>query len=192
VTTAARTFLDVAPLLPTSISERLLEEWLADRKTTVAEVRRSIEHYGGRGRRGTLAARTILENRVLGDEPGDSTDEHVLLRALAEYGIALPETHVVVRDRYGDVITEVDHAYLPLKLALELHGFTVKTRHRRTFEHMLEVMNRMQEEGWEVKHYTPAQVVSRPWRVCREIEEARHRRALVMGVSLRTGDVFPA
>lgn len=183
LTDPARTYLDTCSKIPPNLCERLLEEWLADRLTTVAKVRTCLDRDGGRGRAGLGRARSILEDRVLGDEAADSTDEPMLLRVLREHGGPLPAYHHIVRDDTGRALFDVDYAYVEERLGLEVHGFGIKTRHRATFEAMLARANALGDERWEIRHHTPNQVLKRPWAVCREIETARTHRAGELGLT---------
>jgi hypothetical protein len=181
VTRPPRTFLDLAGLLPLGICTRLLEEWLADRLLTVAQLRRCLEEHAGRGRKGLAAARRALDERVLGDERADSTDEHLLPTLLREYGAPLPVHHHLIRADDGRVLMEPDYAYVPERLAILVHGYHVKTRQRRHFEDLLAEANALLDLDWELRQYTPHQLRQAPWRVCAEIETARVRRARQLG-----------
>jgi len=174
VTVPARTIIDVAAVAPVLV-ERLVEEWLADRKVAVAEVRLALDALGRSGRRGPARVRRVLEARALGDLAGDSTDEHLIATVLALYGAPTPVHHHLVRDG-GDVVAELDYAFVEARLGLELLGVTVHTR-PGVFRRDLDRLNRLQRLGWLILQYTPDQVRARPWAVAREIDETRRFRS---------------
>jgi len=175
-TTAARTLADLAAVVATGIVERVMEEWIADRKVTVADAGACFDELRGTGRPWAATAAKLLAGRVLGDGVGDSSWEDLIPRALAAYGAPLPVHHHLIRVD-GSVVAEPDHAYVDERLALELHGYDPHTRSRRAFEDTLAKSNRYADLGWELRVYTPAQVRARPWTVAREIDDHRERLA---------------
>jgi hypothetical protein len=176
-TTAERTVIDLGMVVRLPLVARIVEEWLADRRLTVESLRRAIDVHRGRGRRGVGVARRALEDRVLGEAAGDSTDEHLLPLVLRDYGSPLPVHHQLVRDDDGRVVAEVDYAYVEEKLGLELLGYGPHTRTRQAYEAFLAKQNLLQRLDWLVLGYTPAMVRRRPWWVAREIEDTRAQRA---------------
>jgi hypothetical protein len=168
--------IDLGMVVRTQLVARVMEEWLADREISIASMRLAIDRHAGRGRRGVRVARTALEGRVLGDERPDSTDEHLIPLVLREYGSPAPVHHHLVR-RNGRVIAELDYAYVPEKVAIELLGYNPHTRTRRSFEDFLARQNLLQDEGWIVRGYTPSMVRARPWQVAAEIERCRLDRS---------------
>ncbi len=173
-TRAERTVIDLGMVVRQPTVERLMEEWLADRVVSVETLRRAIDRHAGNGRRGVGVARRALEARALGDEAGDSTDEHLVAFVLRQYGVPLPVYHHLV-ERSGQVLAELDYAYVPERLGIELFGYNPHTRTRRAFESFLARQNLMQGEGWMLLGYTPAMLRRRPWAAAREIDD--HRRA---------------
>jgi hypothetical protein len=171
-----RTLVDLGMVVRQPVVARVLEEWLADRVVTVASVRAAIDRHAGRGRRGVGVARRALESRVLGELVPDSTDEHLIPLVLREYGAPQPVHHHLVR-RNGIALAELDYAYVPEKVAIELLGYNPHTRTRRSFEDFLARQNLLQDEGWIVRGYTPAMVRRRPWAVAAEIERCRLERS---------------
>jgi hypothetical protein len=175
-TRPARTIVDLGMVVREPIVARLIEEWLADRKLTVAELRETIDRLRRRGRPGIRIARHALEHRALGDLAGDSTDEHLIATVLAEYGAPPPEYHHLLW--HGDqVVAEFDYAYVEARLGLEVLGYHPHTRSRRAFEELLQRQNRVQAHGWMLLGYTPSMIRRRPWLVAREIESHRVARS---------------
>jgi hypothetical protein len=181
VTSAARTVADIGMVVPKAFVETLIEEWLADRKLTVAALRSITDELGSSHRRGPALARQVLASRSLGVEAGDSTDEHLIATVLAVYGAPPPVPHHLVHLSTGEIV-EVDAAYVEERLAVELHGFTVKTRSRRTYERGLERINDLQADGWFVLQYTPHQIRARPWATARQIDDRRRSRRVDRGL----------
>jgi hypothetical protein len=175
-TTAARTVIDLGMVVRLPLVARVVEEWLADRRVTVESLRRAIEGHRGRGRRGVGVARRALEDRVLGAEAGDSSDEHLVLTVLRDYGAPLPVYHHLVRDHDGRVLAEVDYGYIDERVGVELLGYNPHTRTRRAFEEFLAKQNLLADHGWVVYGFTPAMIRRRPWAVARQIEDARRER----------------
>jgi hypothetical protein len=180
-TSPARTVADLGLVVPKGLVETLVEEWLADRKLTVAALRSVTDELASSHRRGPALARQVLESRSLGLEAGDSTDEHLIATVLAAYGAPRPVHHHLVHLSTGEIV-EVDAAYVDERLAIELHGFTVKTRSRRIYERGLERINDLQADGWFVLQYTPHQIRARPWATARQIDERRRARRDVVGI----------
>jgi hypothetical protein len=174
-TRPARTVVDLGMVLREPMVGLVLEEWLADRRLTVAHLRATIDHLQGRGRWGVGVARRALERRALGDAVPDSTDEHLLAMILAEYGAPAPTYHYLLR--HGEeVLAEFDYAYAEASLGLEVVGYHPHTRSRRAFEDLLQRQNRVQAQGWMILSYTPRMLRDRPWLVAREIESHRVAR----------------
>jgi hypothetical protein len=185
-TTAARTLIDLGMVVRLPLVARVMEEWLADRRITVESLRHAIDAHRGRGRRGVGVARHALEDRVLGEEAGDSTDEHLVAKVLRAYGAPLPVFHHLVRDHDGRVLAEVDYGYVVEQVGVELLGYNPHTRTRRAFEDFLAKQNLLADHGWVVYGFTPAMIRRRPWAVARQIEDARRERSSLV-VSRATG-----
>jgi hypothetical protein len=182
VTTPARTLADLGMVVSPALVAKVMEEWLADRVVTVRDIRLAGEALGRRGRQGVAVCRTVLEERALGDERGDSTDEHLIATILARYGAPAPVLRPLIR--IGGEVYEPDYAYLDELIAIELRGFHPHTRSRQTFERFGTKSNDFQRAGWIVLQYTPSQVRQRPWAIAREIDELRRSRA---GLAARIG-----
>ncbi|HEX9258623.1 MAG TPA: hypothetical protein VF855_03735 [Acidimicrobiales bacterium] len=182
VTTPARTLVDLGMVISTTLVARVMEEWLADRVVAVRDVRLACEALGRRGRQGVAVCRVALDERALADEPGDSTDEHLIATILARYGAPAPVLRPLIT--VGGEVYEPDYAYPEELIAIELRGFHPHTRSRQTFERFGTKSNDLQRAGWVVLQYTPSQVRQRPWAIAREIDELRRRRA---GLAARLG-----
>ena len=175
-TTAARTAIDLGMVVRLPLVVKVVEEWLADRRLTVASLRLAIDAHRGRGRRGVGVARRALEERVLGEEAADSSDEYLVAEIMRAYGAPPPVYHHLVRDHDGRVLAEVDYGYIEEKVGVELLGYNPHTRTRRAFEDFLAKQNLLADHGWVVYGFTPAMIRRRPWAVARQIEDARQGR----------------
>jgi hypothetical protein len=175
VTSAARTIVDIGAVASLQTVNKLVEEWLADRKVSVADLRSTIDDVHRRGSRSAGVARRVLEARSLGDEAGDSTDEHLIATIMRAYGAPPPAYHALVDVGLSRPL-ELDHAYVPEKIDLEVHGQHLYTGNKRKYAWSLERTNLLQAHGWLVLQYTPAQLKARPWAIAREIDGLRIAR----------------
>jgi hypothetical protein len=174
ITTAARTIVDLTDIQPLDRVARPLEEWLADRKVTVAAVRRTLDDLGSQGRLSVCVVQQLLDHRVLGPEPGDSTDDPTLGQLIQDRGLPVPiHNYLVYID--GESL-ELDWAYPDELLAVEVNGFSVHTRSRRAYEQELLKRRLMARTPWLLLEYTADMVRSQPDRVVDEIERIRRAR----------------
>jgi len=182
VTTPARTLADLGSVVAPALIAEVMEEWLADRLVTVRDIRQACDALAKRGRVGIAVCRAALETRVLRDEPGDSTDEHLIATVLTRFGAPLPAFRPLIR--INGEIYEPDYAYLDELIAIEVRGFHPHTRSRRSFERFGNKSNDLQRAGWIVLQYTPSQIRQRPWAIAREIEQLRRSR---VGLAAKLG-----
>lgn len=174
-TTPARTLVDLAAVQPASRVGRVLEEWLADRKVTVPALRQVLVDLGTRGRADARLVRDLLDGRVLGTQPGDSTDDALLGQLLADRGLpAAVHNHLVLID--GEVL-ELDWAYPAELLAVEINGFSVHTRSQRNYERELLKRRLVARTPWLLLEYTARMLREQPDRVLDEVESHRRARA---------------
>jgi hypothetical protein len=179
VTTPARTVVDLGSSVSQHIVANLLEEWLADRKVTIAGLRFVIDAVMRPGCHGAGVARRVLESRSLGTEAADSTQEHLLATILRAYGAPEPAYHPLVDVGLPRPL-ELDYGYVPEKLAMEVQGQHLYTTNKSKYAWSLERTNLLQAAGWLVLQYTPTQLRTRPWAIAREIDELRvARRAAI-------------
>src|SRR5262245_19299512 len=133
-TTPARTLVDAGMVMPGRFVARCMEQWLADRLVTLAELRRTVEEHAGKGRKGVGVLRAALEDRALGDAVADSGTEALLAEVLMAHGLPVPTHHVLVDDA-GTVLAELDYAYVAEAIAIEVDGYGVHLRSQDAFEH---------------------------------------------------------
>jgi len=158
-TKPARTLLDLAAVASPQFVTQVLEEWLADRVLTLAEVERTIEDHRGRGRRGVGILRNLVETRVLGDAVPDSGTEALLASVLQAHGLPLPVHHYEVTP--DGTTYELDYAYPDHKVAIEVDGYGVHMRSRDAFEHDRHRQNEIEIAGWRFLRFTKPALTGR-------------------------------
>jgi very-short-patch-repair endonuclease len=166
VTNPLRTLLDAGAVLPASVVADCVERALTARLVTVRGLRTILADLGGRGRSGTGALRSHLDQRALGDVRAESVIEPLMARLLfddlgigpIEYQPTLLLDGTVVRPDFlvtlARVVIEVD--------GLDAHGG------RRALDHDLERQNLVVRHGYLVLRYTTTHL-RQPARVAREI-----------------------
>jgi very-short-patch-repair endonuclease len=120
VTTPARTIFDLAGVLPLGRTARVLDDALAKRLCTVRDVQQVFFVLAGRGRRGTRAMRTLLEERGEGYVPPSSELERMARETLARHGLPTPRFEVDLGD--DDWIGRVDCVWQRERVIVELDG----------------------------------------------------------------------
>lgn len=174
-TTPVRTVIDLGASLSQRMARKLLEEWLADRKVTVPDLRAAIDRLRHRGRSGPRAIEAILDGRTLGDQVADSALEGELGELLVRHGVPVPQHHFLVDDG-GVVVAELDWAYPDAMVALEVNGYGVHVQSRERWERDLDRHNAITRLGWSVLHYSQKSIRHSPRKVAREIDEHRRSR----------------
>ena len=152
VTSVARTLLDLAPQATREELERLLDDALLRRRTTLGRLERTLDRAGARGRGGVVALRTAAA--VWGEGRYESIAETATARWLAQAGLELPRSQYEVRDSDGAFVARVDFAWPERRVALEVDGFAwhgdavsfAADRHRQ---------NRLVAAGWQVVRTSP-------------------------------------
>jgi hypothetical protein len=152
-TSPARTLVDAGMVMPARFVARCMEQWLADRLVTLADVRRAVEEHAGKGRKGVGVLRAALEDRALGDAIADSGTEALLAEVLAAHGLPAPVHHFLV-DHTGSVLAELDFAYVDEAIAIEVDGYGVHMRSQDAFEHDRHRQNELEIRGWHVLRFT--------------------------------------
>jgi hypothetical protein len=174
-TTPSRTLIDLAPSLSPRLITRVMEEWLADRKVTIADLRADIERLSRRGRTGPRTLEAHLDGRTLGDEIADSGLEAELGDLLTRYAVPLPVHHFIV-DHEGHVVAEVDWSYPEAMVAIEVNGYGVHLMHRDRWEDDLDRHNAITSLGWSVLYYSKRAMRRSPRKIAREVDAHRLAR----------------
>lgn len=118
ITSTARTLVDCACLLGARQVQRLTDEALHLRKTSVPLVREAIAASPHAPRRATDALEAMLEVWAPRISPG-SPAEARLVRLIASWDLPEPERQVVVRDASGTPIARLDAGWPDRRLGLE-------------------------------------------------------------------------
>lgn len=154
VTTEARTWVDLAELLPMADLVAAGDSVLRGRTT-----RRELELFvrDARGRRGVVAARAALE---LLDERSRSRPESHLRFRLIEAGLPRPEVNRPIHDAYGQWVAEPDLHYRQARLTLEYNGehHAGRDRMRKDITRGLDVVR----AEWMTLTVGPAEVFAHP------------------------------
>jgi len=159
VTSAARTLLDLTPVVPPRTLERTLDEALRKRMVTIEVLHRCIERNGSRGRERIAQLRALLAERR--DQLAvDSALESDVARALRESGMPRPVKRYRVIEA-NHFIAEVDLAWPSKKVAIQVHGSSFH-RQPRTWENDQRVENRLQLHGWFVAKITRRMIEEHP------------------------------
>jgi hypothetical protein len=174
-TMPARTLVDAGMVMPAAFVARCMEAWLADRVVTIAALQRAIADHAGKGRKGVGVLRRVLEERVLGTSVADSGTEAMLAEVLAAHGVPLPTHHHLVGYN-GVIIAELDYAYVPEQIAIEIDGYGVHLRSRDAFEADRYRQNDLEVLGWHVLRFTRGMIVRTPGIVAGTVARMHARR----------------
>jgi very-short-patch-repair endonuclease len=170
VTTPARTWRDLAAVLPPAsllaVTDQLLRRWC-----TPDDLRRRLEHRPGG--RGSARARSVLP---LADPLAESPMESVLRWLILHDGLPAPVLQHQVLDPDGRFIGRADLAWPERKVLVEFDGDL--HRDRTVFVNDLRRQNRLIAAGWTVLRFTSADVLGRPVEVIAEIRAALQERVL--------------
>jgi hypothetical protein len=169
VTSLARTWLDLAPLL--DIHDLIAAGDSALRVGAEADelARQVTSAHRLRGVRRARVAIGLL------DERSRSRPESRIRSAIVLAGLPVPRVNEAVHDRFGGWLAEPDLHYREAKLALEFNGSVhgTVTQMRKDSTRLLG----LQREGWEVRTYTAAQAFTRLDEVVADVRTLLHRRA---------------
>jgi hypothetical protein len=165
-TSVARTLFDLATVLSEFELEGVVNKAVAERLVTRAQLVDRFDALAGRGRRGTMAIRKVLD-RLPADRPALAS--HVELRILTvlrKYGVPLP-------DRQVNAIVDgasyhLDFAYVAEKVFLEGDGFGVHSL-RAVFESDRVRQNALVRAGWLPLRYTDRMLRRRPAAIAAEV-----------------------
>jgi hypothetical protein len=149
VTTAARTVVDCAALLPYEELCELLDDALCERLCTTREIAEAMERSTHAPGRPGLAS---LERALLPWTPGlmpGSRAEMRLIRRLLAWGFPPPERQVKVFDADGRFLARLDVAWRDRNTGLEYYG----ERHHgpRQVAHDERRLGRVRAVGWSAR-----------------------------------------
>lgn len=177
VTDPARTLLDLARRPGDG---RLLDAIESARRlglTSWAELAATLAKHARPGRPGIRRLRGVIAANIHRDEVTDSTLELLVLALLRERGLPEPVLHHRLVGPDGGFLAEIDLAYPPLRIAIELDGSV--HREREVFEHDRPRQNGIVLQGWIVLRFTWRDLVEHPDEIVAAvraaIELAEHR-----------------
>lgn len=174
VTGIARTLLDLAAVVPQRTLESAVDDALRLRRTTWPEIHSAVLRHSARGRNGCGPLRALLAERY-GDADVPLSDwSRQVARLLVDRCLPAPELEYRVTDGAGRLVAQVDLAYSPHRVAIELQS---KRWHlnSRSFEADPVRWNRLTAMGWQVYPVTWAFVATEPDELCRIVRQALRR-----------------
>jgi hypothetical protein len=158
VTSATRTIIDLAAMVPPKRLGIAIDSALRDHLTTETLLRQRLEALRGSGRRGARKMLGVLDGEVV--RGGHSYLERHFLELARTVGLPMPLCQRVVDDRTGR-IGRVDCAWEEELVVVELLGYRWH-RTKRQLQVDVERANRLQLAGWIVLQFTYEDVVGRP------------------------------
>ena len=162
LTTATRTFLDIAPRLDPRRLEEVLDGAERDGRIWRPHLEWRIQALGRSGRPGIPAVVALLA-RTEGRPLGDTWLEQEAIRVIVGSGLPTPRAQVR-RRTHGGGIARVDLFWDSAQLVAELAGHaTHATRRQRQGD--AERAARLGLRGWKVVQFTYEDVVERPQHV---------------------------
>ncbi|HWJ62166.1 MAG TPA: DUF559 domain-containing protein [Acidimicrobiales bacterium] len=168
-TTVARTTFDLAGIEPKGRVSIALDDALSRKLCTLRQVNQVSFALAGRGRRGTVAMREMLEKRGEDYVPPSSALERLARKVFEEYGLEMPTFELNIGD--DDWIGRVDCVWREAKLIVELdseryHG----SKSARDADRKRD--NRLMATGWRVLRVTWDDLKLRPRETVEQIKAA--------------------
>jgi very-short-patch-repair endonuclease len=168
-----RTALDLGAVVGPELLRETVETLLVRGLVSIPALDRALRRHARPGRTGCGPLRAFLDERALGDKPADSVVEARLSDVLQRHALPVPTLHHVVR--HGRFTAELDHAYLDLRIDIEVDGFRWHGD-RLAFERDRARDAQLAALGWVVLRFTWLQIVRRPDLVARRVAEVRALR----------------
>lgn len=157
VTSVARTLVDVGAVVRPVVLERVLDDALRRRLTSVDELDALVRRLGRHGRSGVPALRELLAERRGVDAVTETGFETQLLRVLRRHGLPRPATQYRLHDRDGSFVMRFDAAYLDAKVGIEADSERWHMDRQR-FQDDRRKRARAAALGWRVLAFTYAHV----------------------------------
>lgn len=179
LTNPMRTLLDAGAAVPPAVVGSCVERALVSRLVTVKGLRVILAELGGRGRTGTAALRTHLDQRALGDRRPESMIEPVMARLLyRDLGIGPVEYQATLR--LGTSVVRPDFLVSRAMAVVEVDGLDAHGS-RDALDHDLARQNLLVRHGYLVLRYTTTHL-RRPARVVDEIVTTCRQRIAELGL----------
>jgi very-short-patch-repair endonuclease len=169
VTNPLRTMVDLGAVLDPDEVEAALDRGLVAGLFSVVAIEHRLHQLARCGRSGCGVLRRVLDDRALGDQRPDGLLEPRMARLLRDAGLRPAVFQHVVRDAEGRRIGRVDFAYLDLRLAIEVDGWTAHGS-RNAFQSDRDRQNDLVAAGWTVLRFTWHDVVRNPAKVATAIQ----------------------
>jgi len=166
VTTASRTLLDLAAVLPRRQLERALQEAEVRRLGDLVSLERLLARHPRR--RGTATLRCVIASGRAGENATRSDLEESFLALLERVGLARPEVNAPVE--IAGRLIECDCVWRPQRLMVELDGHAAHGR-RSAFEADRARDRALQAAGWRVVRVTWRQLHAEPATVTADMRE---------------------
>lgn len=165
VTSIERTLLDLAPVIGQRNLYKATRSAVHKNLTTPEKLDQAIRLFGGRGVKGTRAARGAF--RSVADDESESVAEINLAALLDHPGIPRPVQQLRVR-LFTTENAYPDFAWPDRMRIVEADGFGAHGTPDR-FESDLRRQNRLMELGWEIRRFTAKEIREEPDRVQLEV-----------------------
>ena len=163
ITTPARTVFDLAGVVSTGRTERVLDDFLNRKLCTLAQLQQVFFALARRGRRGTVTMRTLLEARGEGYVAPASELERRARAVFEQHGLPMPEFEVDLGSEawVGRVDCYWREAKVVVELDSRLHHTALLDREadRRRDNELMAAGWRVIRVTWRDLHDAPIQVV---------------------------------
>ena len=167
VTAAARTLLDIAPLVSEEALENALEEALRRGLVSMARLEWQLRTEGRQGRDGTAVLRQLLRKRGAQSAPTESTLETRVARWFRSTRLPEPvRQHRVIEA--GRFIARIDFAYPESRIAVEAKSYRWHGG-RREWLRDEDRRRDLQDLGWKVIEVTDEDISTRGAKLEQEI-----------------------
>jgi hypothetical protein len=166
VTTAERTLLDLASLVPPVVLSKAVESSIRNRLASIDSILETIATQGGRGVRGVKKLKRVMAERS-SDTPTDSGSETELIFYIHQAGLLEPEVQYELFTKAGDRVLP-DFYWPPLGKAVEVDGIDAHMT-AEALERDLARQNALLEMGIELRRFSARTVRRNPYQVVEEI-----------------------
>jgi hypothetical protein len=122
LTDPARTLLDLGRYLGPVALRRAVEQARRLDLVTWSDLVHCLVTHARQGRHGIRRFREVLATGMAIDEVTDTDSELLALTLIREHGLPEPSLHHRVRDGDGELLAEIDLAYVPWKAGIEIDG----------------------------------------------------------------------
>lgn len=159
ITSAIRTFFDVAPRVSMRTLETAFDDALRRRAISLGGMATRLRAVSVPGVRGTRRIARLLDQRSA-NPLLESELETMFSKLIAKAGLPAPSPQYEVRRPDGSVIARVDFAYPSARLAIELDGYAFHSA-RRDWQRDRTRQNELITAGWTPLRFTKDDLTSR-------------------------------